>query len=32
MDITTADKADVDFTYSVSWKETDIPYDRRMDK
>jgi hypothetical protein len=32
VDITSADKADVEFTYSVSWKETDVPYERRMDK
>jgi hypothetical protein len=32
VDITTADKADVEFTYSVAWKETDITYDHRMDK
>ena len=32
MDITTADKADVEFTYSVAWKETDLTYDHRMDK
>ncbi|KAL4853449.1 Transmembrane 9 superfamily member 3 [Chlorella vulgaris] len=32
VDITTADKAEVEFTYSVSWKGTDIPYERRMDK
>lgn len=32
VDISEADKADVQFTYSVAWKPTDIPYDRRMDK
>ena len=32
VDITSADKAEVEFTYSVSWKETDIAYERRMDK
>ncbi|PSC72630.1 phagocytic receptor 1b [Micractinium conductrix] len=32
VDITSADKEAVDFTYSVAWKETDIPYARRMDK
>ena len=32
VDISEADKADVQFTYSVAWKATDIPYERRMDK
>ena len=32
VDISTADKANVQFTYSVAWKPTDIPYERRMDK
>lgn len=32
VDISEADKAEVQFTYSVAWKPTDIPYERRMDK
>lgn len=32
LDITSARKATVEFTYSVAWRETDIPYERRMDK
>lgn len=32
VDITSASKATVEFTYSVTWRETDVPYDHRMDK
>ena len=31
-DITQGDKLLVDFTYSVKWKDTTIPYEKRMDK
>ena len=31
-DITVGDSMIVDFTYSVKWKETTIPFDKRMDK
>lgn len=26
------DAVDVEFTYSVSWKESNVPFDKRMDK
>lgn len=32
VDITDDKEVDVDFSYSVSWKKTDIPFERRMDK
>ncbi|XRB23606.1 transmembrane 9 superfamily member [Pseudoscourfieldia marina] len=32
VDITDGDSATVDFSYSVKWKETTIPYARRMEK
>lgn len=31
-DMTDGDKMIVDFTYSVKWKETTIPFERRMEK
>jgi len=32
VDITEGDSIPVEFSYSVKWKETSIPYDRRMEK
>lgn len=32
VDITEGENIIVDFTYSVKWKETQTPYERRMDK
>lgn len=32
VDITEGENIIVDYTYSVKWKATDIPYERRMDK
>ena len=32
VDITEGEDIIVDFTYSVKWKETHTPYERRMDK
>ncbi|KAJ8450994.1 hypothetical protein Cgig2_032619 [Carnegiea gigantea] len=32
VDITEDREVDVDFMYSVKWKETDIPFEKRMDK
>lgn len=32
VDITGGDKVLVDFTYSVKWAETSVPFERRMDK
>ena len=32
VDITEGDVADVEFSYSVRWKETHIPFERRMEK
>ena len=32
VDITASAPLTVEFTYAVKWKETDIPYERRMDK
>ena len=33
LDITKGDKAEeVSFSYSVKWKETETPYERRMDR
>ncbi|KAL0905347.1 hypothetical protein M5K25_023759 [Dendrobium thyrsiflorum] len=32
IDITDDKEVEVDFSYSVSWKKTDIPFERRMDK
>lgn len=32
VDITEGENIIVDFTYSVKWKETNTPYERRMDK
>ncbi|CAI9110455.1 OLC1v1010479C1 [Oldenlandia corymbosa var. corymbosa] len=32
VDITEDKEVDVDFMYSVKWKETDIPFEKRMDK
>ncbi len=31
-DITEGDSMIVDFTYSVKWKETTIPFEKRMEK
>lgn len=31
-DMTEGDSMIVDFTYSVKWKETTIPFERRMEK
>ncbi|KAL8157678.1 hypothetical protein AgCh_002399 [Apium graveolens] len=32
LDLTEDKEVDAEFTYSVKWKETDIPYENRMDK
>lgn len=32
VDITEDKGVDVDFTYSVKWRDTDIPFEKRMDK
>ncbi|KAI5677942.1 hypothetical protein M9H77_08892 [Catharanthus roseus] len=32
LDLTEDKEVDAEFTYSVKWKETDIPFDKRMDK
>jgi hypothetical protein len=32
VDITEGDSIPVEFSYSVKWKETSIPFDRRMEK
>lgn len=32
MDITTGDSLEVEFSYSVKWKPTDIAFDDRMDR
>lgn len=32
IDITDGDNINVDYTYSVKWKETPTPYEKRMDK
>ena len=32
VDITNGDKIIVDYTYSVSWREAPIPYEKRMEK
>lgn len=32
VDISTTDDLDVQFSYSVKWKETSIPFDHRMDR
>ena len=32
MDISKGDKVLVDFTYSVKWTSTEIPFENRMDK
>ncbi|KAG0486753.1 hypothetical protein HPP92_008848 [Vanilla planifolia] len=32
VDITNDSEVDVDFSYSVAWKRTDIPFEKRMDK
>uniref|UniRef100_A0A0D6QSK4 Transmembrane 9 superfamily member n=1 Tax=Araucaria cunninghamii TaxID=56994 RepID=A0A0D6QSK4_ARACU len=32
VDITDDNEIDVEFTYSVKWAQTDIPFERRMDK
>ena len=32
VDITEGDSVIVDFTYAVKWRETAVPFERRMDK
>lgn len=32
VDITEGDSVPVEFSYSVKWKETGIPFERRMEK
>lgn len=32
VDITEGDSVIVDFTYAVKWRETTVPFERRMDK